>query len=365
MRFGKRPIGQATLRNDGLYASISKHCYQGTAAMPATEVAAPVSSQCCERPARRDQMSALKMIVTVDVEALPRRAKARHVERLIYGRFDGRSRGLREMMEEAEKLGFRLTCFFDYCEYDLYGEKFLEVAREIVSRGHDLQLHAHPELMREETWLSLGVPKLHDLTQCSQQQAAALFKWAIDLHARVSTRAPVAFRGGGYRYNANVLRAMCGTGLQLASNFSALRPGHEDRLGHGFSPKRGSLPYFYENGVLEVPISVLSEPDGRRLEFNFNAYGLQSRFDWFLDRFPVEYGVKSIMNLVMHSRSFLKLDAHKKLYLLANDNLFDFYKSLLHKCREKQIAIIGVDQVFTLCATGEIAMGIEQSLQAK
>src|SRR5262249_19728293 len=93
-----------------------------------------------------------RLVITVDVEALPKGQPDRHVERLIWGRFDGNEVGIRRMMEIAERHGHPLTCFVDFCEQELYGDLIDDAAREIAAAGHDVQLHAHPDLLSDQFW---------------------------------------------------------------------------------------------------------------------------------------------------------------------------------------------------------------------
>ena len=279
-----------------------------------------------------------QVLLTVDVEALPSRAERDHVARLVFGRFAGHpSMGLREMMAEAEKRSMRLTCFVDYCEYDLYGNAFLDVAREIAARGHDVQLHAHPEVMKPETWARLGLAKpAGSLDGFSESEADRLFDWLLGLHGSVCSAAPVAFRGGGYRCSNNILAAMRRHGLAVSSNHN---PGRQNQL-----DDRESCEVFrHANGVLEVPISVLHR-DGARFEFNFNQYGFADSVDWFADAFWNRYGDRSILNLVMHSRSFLAMDARKRFYVPKDVQPTALFRSVLDRFQAWQAEVIGIAQ---------------------
>ena len=268
-----------------------------------------------------------KFLLTVDVEALPARAERDHIQRLIWGSFPGREpAGLREMMNEAEAHKFVLTCFFDYCEFDVHGPALLDVAREIVDRGHDLQLHAHPEVMLARTWQRLGIPKpTVALNELSEAQADRLFDWLLDLHGRVSTTPPVAFRGGGYRYNAAILAVMKRKGLLVSSNHN---PGRRNQ----FVQRTSSEIFRHGNGTLEVPISVLHRGEIRS-EFNFNLYRFARDAAWFVAEFQSRYGERSVLNLVTHSRSLLELDDEKRYFRPDAGELFGTYRSLLSRLK--------------------------------
>lgn len=284
-------------------------------------------------------------LVTVDVEALPARAEKDHIDRLIWGSFPGtKAAGLREMMSEAERHSLRLTCFFDYCEFDLYGDRLLEVAREIAARGHDLQLHAHPELMHTETWKRLGMQKpAVPLNDFSEDQADRLFDWLLDMHAIVSTTTPVAFRGGGYRYSASILAAMKRKGLLVSSNHN---PGRQNQ----FDLRTSCESFRHANGILEFPISVLQR-DSARLEFNFNAHRFSKEFAWFIPYFRERYGDRSVLNLVTHSRSFLALDAARRYFAPTDNGLMESYGVLLAQLKAGGGQVSGVEELSRLYAS--------------
>ena len=94
-------------------------------------------------------MNRPKCVLSVDVEALRLRAADQHVETLIYGRLNGGEWGIGRMMDIADRHNVKITFFLDFAEVELYGEKLLDVGRYIVSRGHDLQIHCHYDILAE------------------------------------------------------------------------------------------------------------------------------------------------------------------------------------------------------------------------
>lgn len=279
------------------------------------------------------------VLLTVDVEALPARAERDHVERLVYGRFPGTaSLGLRELMTAAERSGHSLTCFFDYCEHDLYGDSFLSVAREIDDRGHSLQLHAHPEVMTPKTRARLGLSELPRLlNEFTEQEADRLFDWLLDLHLKVTTKPPVAFRGGGYRYGANVLEAMRRHGLTVSSNHN---PGRADQ----FDTRDSCASFLHDSGIFEYPISVLYQED-RRFEFNFNQARFAKTAKWFPQAFWNEYGDRATLNLVAHSKSLLVIDAQRRFFVPGGDASLRLFRQLLAQLRTDQFKAVVPEQL--------------------
>ena len=245
-----------------------------------------------------------RLVISIDVEAQPFRAEKDHVSRLIWGNFDGRESGLAEMMRIAQNFNAKLTCFLDYCETLVHGDAIADVGRRIVAQGHDLQLHAHPELLPQSFWEDRAlspIERWQDMRIASKEQAEALVGHIVSAHSSVGATLPSAFRGPGYCFNRQILDAL---GAQhVALNFS-------------YNPSRDTQPalfglqkqFTWSNGVCEVPVSCVN--GFRNLtridDFNFNSSALSThqRMLEFLDRFTEQLGDDAIAVLVMHSWSF-------------------------------------------------------------
>jgi hypothetical protein len=243
-----------------------------------------------------------KLMITVDVEAFPKRAADRHLDRLIWGRFTEGEGGILAMMRIAERHGVRLTMFTDLAETGLYGDAMIEVAQEIDRRGHDLELHCHPEFIPPGVWERAGVRQLRLLDTATELQARLTVDYLCEVYARATSRPPVAFRGGSYRFNAALLRALRGAGVVIDSSYNPSKP-KQSRV----TELRGA--FRWSNGMLELPISCLEGFRGATVltDFNFNAGGLLTAerlvefLGLFHERYPDEVAV-----LVMHSWSFSK-----------------------------------------------------------
>ncbi|MCO5132378.1 MAG: hypothetical protein M9932_17785 [Xanthobacteraceae bacterium] len=224
------------------------------------------------------------------------------MDKLIWGRFTEGEGGILAMMRIAEKHGARLTMFTDLAEVGLYGDAMIEVAQEIDRRGHDLELHCHPEFMPGQVWDEVGIRQLRLLNDASPEQAEATVKYLLAAYAQASTKSPVAFRGGSYRFNSALLRALAKAGVMIDSSYNPSKPKqsrvHELRAAFNWS-----------NGVLELPISCLPDYNGAPdlTDFNFNVGRLSTAEKMldFLTKFHAAYPGE-IAVLVMHSWSFSK-----------------------------------------------------------
>lgn len=254
-----------------------------------------------------------RLMITVDVEAQPRRASKAPLERLIWGRLPEGQAGISEMMDIAERHGAALTMFLDYAEEHLYGEELLDVGREIHRRGHDLELHLHPQFLSADRFPSLNPKTVWNLANVDTDAAGVLTKFACDAHQRAIGIPPVAFRGGGYRYGAPLLREFAARGVMVDSSYN---PAKRDRPMPGNSHVRAQFKWV--DGPFEIPISTVENFEGRSasIDYNFNTgIFLNGNPDQnadkhlqFLEHFYADHGEDAIAVLVMHSWSLLQLD---------------------------------------------------------
>lgn len=244
-----------------------------------------------------------RLMITVDVEAFPRRAEKDHVERLIWGRYpDGRG-GIGEMMSIADKYGVKLVMFLDYVEEYLWGEQIQQVAREIHARGHDLQLHSHPENFPDAFWEERGIPRLKVPGNATNEQADAMFAFLRERQMQATGVAPIAFRGGGYRYGPGTVRAMGAHGVRINSSYVATSDNQLFQAGR--------LPQFaWDNGCFEVPVSCMNlyktQEKAYHLNFNHSSCSDVRRMMMSLEAFYRQMGDQAIAVMVMHSWSFSK-----------------------------------------------------------
>ena len=213
-----------------------------------------------------------RLMITVDVEAQPRRAEKYALERLVWGRYPGsRDAGIGRMMDIADANDVKLTMFTDYCEEGIYGQAFLDAAREIDRRGHDLQLHAHLDFMPAAFWTETGLKREFSLNLVSADHSKALFDFLCDAQVRATGKKASAFRGGGYRFNRHILNAMAERGVVLDSSVNVSRVTQPAKLPY-------SRQFEWSNGCYEVPVSCVPRfmNLNRAVDFNFNAAALNS-----------------------------------------------------------------------------------------
>ncbi len=281
-------------------------------------------------------MSKPKVMLTVDVEALPMRAESDHVNTLIYGRKDGKEYGIGKMMDIADKHNIKMTFFVDFAECELYGDDILEVGRYIMSRGHDMQVHCHYDLLATK----VGKPAFVNVRDNyyswykNDDISKKIVGYLTDKYIECTGKIPLAFRGGEYRFGLAMLKALNEKGYAADLSYNFVRPE--------------TLPenkqFEYENGLLEFPVGILRNK--KPLNFNYCSFVPQSKNDFdgiiseyeniFSDYFDY-YGNDAVASMLMHSWSFMykneRFDTSG--YIDSpNDLMVEFFDYFIDKMKE-------------------------------
>lgn len=275
-----------------------------------------------------------RVALTVDVEAHPIRAARDHVNRLIWGRQNGREAGIQTMMDIADKHGVPMTFFLDYPEAELYGEDLLDVGREIHRRGHDLEPHCHAEYITtplfglDDPW-SLRLPKANPV------QSLKIVDWLVSRHEDTCGQRPLVCRSGAYLIGPDYLDALRMRGIRIDASYSLLCPENPFSLG-----LRG--PFLWQNGLWEIPVPLIPyfEKYNHLVGWNFNFKGFLrgslaenvTMHKAFLDTWFRRHGDDAIAALVMHSWSFWQMDANGFFTIPADRSVetFDALLGMLH-----------------------------------
>lgn len=254
-----------------------------------------------------------KCMLTVDVEALGLRAADHHVETLIYGRFGGEEWGIGRMMDIADKHGVKMTFFLDFAEVELYGDEIIEAGRYIVSRGHDLQIHCHYDLLTERVLSRFPRADRSYYTWYKNEEISDFIAdYCLEQYRKCGARGPAVFRGGEYRFGLPLLKKLREKGVAADASYNFLRP----------QKRPINRQFVFEDGLLELPVGILPDvPAGilpeetRRTALNFNLAKLYplKEDDWkhilpeyrtLLGNFYTYYGGDAIGSILLHSWSF-------------------------------------------------------------
>lgn len=264
-----------------------------------------------------------RIVISVDVEAFPARQSAAHVDRLIWGRFGEKAAGIEQMMDIAERRDCAVTFFVDFCERFLHPGAMEEAAQRIVQRGHDLQLHAHPEFLSVGFWAKYGLQEWKtSLSGYTRERAEPLMDFLVE-SARGAGATPVAFRGGAFRFNHAVLGAMSRAGLPLSFNYNV-------KVNHQPNNETNRSIFAWNNGVIEVPAGN-GDVQGVMRPFDINQMDLADRATVhpYLDGYFERFGDDAVLVLVMHSWSFCERNPATGHFELKDDRLMDSFDAFL------------------------------------
>jgi len=234
------------------------------------------------------------VVITIDNEARPERSPEAPVDRLFWGRWQGREYGIPMIMDMADQFGYPAIFFTDTLTVRSYGKAPIrEVCQEVLRRGHDCALHSHPELHFPDYkdrfdyyWTDEGV--LGWLGEAAEY---------LEEFTGQPTR---AYRAGGYRVSPASFRAMRKIGIE--ADFSSLL-GHKQCMIDASYCNNAVKMY---DGVYEVPVSVYHDIKGspKKLDVNWRT---PETFRWYLNE-AMAAGVLCT-TIFLHSWSFLKFDA--------------------------------------------------------
>jgi hypothetical protein len=248
-------------------------------------------------------------LLTVDTEALPKRASEDHVRRLIWGEHHNGTVGIREMCSIGDDVGSKLVFFVDACGAYSRMEEMSEVVRWLDNAGHDVQLHAHPEYLPEEFWTEHGFThRPRFLNQYGADKALFTIHHFNQILSGITGKPVHAFRAGSFRWNADTIRALHKVGIPLAFN-NSMCALHARQCVYS---EPTNLPYRWSNGIIEVPITEhkLFPLFGKERweRFQFPVWGRFGNPLWRVLR-PFEQGKESsFLVLLLHSWSLLYWD---------------------------------------------------------
>lgn len=190
-------------------------------------------------------------LITVNTEALPKRAARDHVNRLMWGRHEKGTTGIGEMCAIGDEFNAKHVFFVDLCGAHASLDETREVVRWLDKRGQDVQLHTHPEYLPTSFWQEHGLaPFPQYMNQYADDgRAKFVIRHFGQMISDVTGKALRAFRAGSFRWNASSLRALKAVNIPLSFNNSMCAV----HVGQCYFSEPTNHPYAWSNGVIEVP----------------------------------------------------------------------------------------------------------------
>ena len=297
------------------------------------------------------------LMLTVDTEALPNRAKDNHVDRLILGIHENGKAGVKEMASITSEFGGSMVFFMDICGALNEKDKVLETAKWLEQHGQDVELHLHPEYLPKEYWKDTPYewkPKLLNVyEEKNSDKEFFLLKTFSDELANAIGRKILAFRAGSFRWNSVTLETLKKLDIPMSFNNT------QAAMALGQCPYSSPMqrPFKWSNGIIEVPVTEKNFfpkfSDNWWVRFQYPLCSLVRYRPRWCSFIPYSISPKdNFVVCLMHSWSFLYRDENGIEYYKDDKRMEGFRRML--KSMSKDFDIIDSKNLFDLINTGKI-----------
>jgi len=210
----------------------------------------------------------LKVLITIDVETSiggafdsPKSLRPVGAEQRIFGKIGGTEYGIPMIMDILEEHNLKGTFFMEpLCSYYFGLDMVKEVCQQILQRGHDLQLHLHPnyQVFKLPDWeqkVKEGILFPDVMADYPFEKQLGIIDQALGILQKCGLSSPLAFRAGCFGLNLATISALRERNILFDSslNLSYL-------YGTDFAdPTRAFNDLTRINGVWELPITNYHE----------------------------------------------------------------------------------------------------------
>lgn len=272
-------------------------------------------------------------LLTVDTEALPNRATADHVKRLILGEHNFGTAGVREICAIGNEFNAKHIFFVDICGAQKYYKQIRNVISWLNKDGQDVELHAHPEYISSKFWRKFNFknrPRFLNLYTDFEKTKFLLSRYSSFI-SKITGKKIIAFRAGSFRWNAITLKAMAELEIPLSFNNSMLAMFKKQ---NPYSIPT-NYPFLWSNGIYEIPVT-------EKNIFARFTHNLWARFQYPLSKYvkyrtgwqsylPYSVSVKDqFLVCLIHSWSLLYRDQHGYEFY-RDDKMLEGYRKLIRK----------------------------------
>lgn len=164
--------------------------------------------------------------------------------------------GVGWQMDQLDACGLIGVFFVDPMPALVYGADVIaSIVTPIVARGHDVELHLHPEWLAWATSQPVGSRRGATIGAFDLNDQKVLIMLARQLLIDAGAPPPSAFRAGNYGANDDTLRALSSLGMQWDSSFNPTYVGDPCDIGLGVD----QIDPVVRLGITEVPISAIHD----------------------------------------------------------------------------------------------------------
>ena len=167
--------------------------------------------------------------------------------------------GVGWQMDRLDAHGLIGVFFVDPMPALVYGPDVIaRVVGPIIARGHEVQLHLHPEWLAWADTMPVGDRRGRSIGDFSLDDQVILITLARQLLTDAGAPPPTAFRAGNYGANDDTLLALAGLGLRWDSSFNATCLGDPCRIGLTVD----QIDPVERLAIIEIPVSAIEDRPG-------------------------------------------------------------------------------------------------------
>lgn len=295
-------------------------------------------------------------LLTVDTEALPKRAAQDHVMRLMWGRHASGTAGVKEMSALGDEVGAKHVFFVDYCGAYNRKDEIDDVVRWLDGAGQDVQLHTHPEYLPQEFWKAHGFnhrPRL--MNEYGKEKSDFTIQFFSKLISDVTNKPVLSHRAGSFRWNSNAIEALKKADIPLSFNNSM----NAKLIGQCVHSLPTNDAFTWSNGVVEIPVTEqrvlpgLGKEWWARFQFPESKVFKFQIIPWWQYLIPFRQKAPDLLVLLLHSWSLLYWDenGHGE---YRDDKRIEGYRKLLHKI-SRDYDIVTSTELLDLIQRGKVS----------
>jgi hypothetical protein len=167
--------------------------------------------------------------------------------------------GINWQMDQLEAHGLTGVFFIDPMPALVYGPDVVaKIVAPIVKRGHEAQLHIHPEWLAWSKSQPVGDRRGRSICDFDADDQMALIALARQTLIEAGAPPPKAFRAGNYGANDDTLRVLAVLGIGVDSSFNPTYLGDPCTIGLA----QDQIDPVRHLGVTEMPVSAIHDRPG-------------------------------------------------------------------------------------------------------
>jgi hypothetical protein len=241
-----------------------------------------------------------QVLITVDTELSPKShleglSYADNFERSIQGKTDRGDFGLAHKLSRLDAYDLTGVFFVEALHGLVWGVDALKrITDPILERGHDVQLHLHPEWLQFLKASPVEGRYGEDLKDYNYADQKRLIEIGVDLFEKAGVPRPIALRAGSFGADQNTLAAAKAAGLVYDSSYNQAIDPAMCRL----VSEPALLHPIDMDGLIQLPVTVFIDYPGHHRPLHLCAVS-SSELSWLMDQ-AID-GDWPLLNLVSHS----------------------------------------------------------------